>query len=126
MSIFNNKVLVKIISIICIFLILTNVGTPSRVYAEDDEQVWGGILLRPVTKLLTGIGDGIIDIIHSSLLGQTETLIKLDGTASDWWGNHGAKVIGWMDAEKEKFIPTATSMLTENVSVKSTKTEVFG
>ncbi len=94
MCIFKNKILFKLIASVCVFLTLLNFGMTNNVYASDDEEVWGGPLVNPIMNLFTGIADGIMDILHSAVLEQNETLIKLDGTADTWFAQHGASVAG--------------------------------
>ena len=98
MEIFNNKFLVKLIASICLFLTLLNFGLTNSTYAadSDDDNVLGGTLITPVMQLLTGISDGIVDILHSTILRQSESLIRIDGQADSWWAEHGASVIGWI------------------------------
>jgi len=83
MSIFRNKILVKIIASLCIFLAIINFGIPNRVYAD-----WGGILITPITTLLTSIADGIIGLIHKAILQQDTSLIQV-GAPPDWWEQWG-------------------------------------
>lgn len=97
MKIFKNKILLKFIASLCIVFAIFSFLNITRVYADTDEdEVFGGALLTPITKLLTGLGDGIMDILHSSVLEQDETIIRLDGTADSWWNMHGGSVLGWL------------------------------
>lgn len=77
MRIFKNKFLVKLIATICLFLTLFNFTGVNRVYADD--QVWGGILLTPVTRLMSALGDGIMNILQKSLGGTESSLIHISG-----------------------------------------------
>ena len=97
MKIFKNKILLKFMTSLCIVFTIFSFLNITRVYADTDEdEVFGGALLTPITKLLTGLGDGIMDILHSSVLEQDETIIRLDSSADSWWSAHGASVLGWM------------------------------
>lgn len=95
MEIFKNKFLIKLIATICLFLTLLNFGGASKVYAEDDE-VWGGVLIKPIVNLMTGIGDAIIELLHSSIQEQKQAIIKVNGSddAKNAWALFGAIVIG--------------------------------
>lgn len=88
MNIFRNKILVKFIAIICIFLTLINFGLPNKSYAEDDNEVWGGILITPITNLLTGLADGIISLLHKAVQKQDVSIIEISGTPQ-WWNQWG-------------------------------------
>ncbi len=90
MAIFKNKILVKIIASICIFLTILNFGMSNKVYAED--QVWGGVLVTPITLLLAAIGDGIMDLLHKAVQYQDISIIKIEGSPN-WWQNFGEKAL---------------------------------
>ena len=97
MEIFKNKFLVKLIATICLCLTLINFGCASKVYAEEeDEEIWGSVLLKPIIGLLTGIGDSVMEILHSSIQEQKQAIIKLDGSdkSKSAWALFGAIVIG--------------------------------
>lgn len=83
MSIFRNKILTKIIAALCICLTLMNFGQPCKVYAD-----WGGVLITPVTKLLTSIADGIIGILHDTIQLQKVSLVRIAGEP-EWWRKYG-------------------------------------
>jgi len=85
MRVFKNKFLVKLIALICLFLTWFNFIGNSKVYADDDE-VWGGILIKPITALMIGIGDGIMDIMHDAILDQKVTMIRVYGDNAVWRG----------------------------------------
>lgn len=82
MKIFRNKFLVKLIATLCLFLTLLNFAGASKVYAED--QVWGGVLIKPVVNLMTAIGDSIMEILHKSIQAQGAAIIKINGSET-WW-----------------------------------------
>lgn len=84
MEIFKNKFLVKLIATVCLFLALISFGAPTKVYAadDDDDLGWGGVLITPVVKLLTALGDGIFELLHSSVQSQQLSMIKIDGSVS--------------------------------------------
>lgn len=90
MRVFKNKFLVKLIATICLFLTLFNFAGTSTVYAKNDDQVWGGILIKPITALMIGIGDGIMDILHDAILEQKLTMIPIYGSTTAW------QIVGWI------------------------------
>ena len=76
MEIFKNKFLVKLIATICLFLTLFNfAGTTSVQAAKEDDEVWGGVLVNPIVKLLTALGDAIMEILHRSV--QEQSLVEM-------------------------------------------------
>lgn len=95
MEIFKNKFLVKLIATICLFLTLMNFGVTNKVYAKD-EDVWGGVLIKPIVNLMTAIGDMIMETLHSSIQEQKQAIIKLNGSsdAKNAWFTFGAIVVG--------------------------------
>jgi hypothetical protein len=99
MEIFKNKFWVKLIASICLILTLLNFGGASKVYAEE-EEIWGSVLLKPIISLLTGIGDSVMEILHSSIQEQRQAIIKLDGSekSASAWALFGAIVIGVLAA----------------------------
>lgn len=92
----RSKFLIKIVASLCIVISLLGIVLNNRVVAAGDDEVFGSVLLTPITKLLTGLGDGIMDILHSTVLEQDETIIRLDGEAANWWSSHGMSVLGWI------------------------------
>lgn len=72
---FFQKIIISLlIIIVCSFVF------SSKVKAKDEGA--GGKLLRPVTSLLLGIDDGIMDFIHNGLIQQNKTYIRVDLTNS--------------------------------------------
>lgn len=93
MEIFKNKFLVKLIATICLFLTLFNfAGTTSVQAAKEDDEVWGGVLVNPIVKLLTALGDAIMELLHRSVQEQKAAIIKLSGNAN-WLEKVGAVVL---------------------------------
>ncbi len=93
MRVLNNKTLVKLIASVCIILTIFNFGVTNKVFAADEEEVWGGVLIKPITHLLTAIADAVLDILHESILSQNVNLIRIDGTPN-WWDYFGKYVLG--------------------------------
>ena len=78
MKFFANKKIFNKILIILIVIISVSFVLPNVVHADI-----GGALMQPVCKLILGIGDGIIRVIHNLLLDQNMTLIRV--TAENGW-----------------------------------------
>lgn len=84
MNIFTNKSIWKKIAIALVIVILFEFMVSSPVHAEEDFLAsTGGKLISPIFSLLVSIGDGIMGILHSSIMGVDNTLIEI-GTVSDW------------------------------------------
>lgn len=90
----RSEFLVKLIASLCIVISFLGIGVNNRVFAAgmDDEEVFGGVLLTPVTRLITAFADGAMDILHSATLNQDSTIIRLDAKADSWWQNWGRVV----------------------------------
>lgn len=73
MRIFANKNIWK--KIVVIFVLITSLSfvTPKPVAAGI-----GGELMEPICELLVGFGDGVVNIVHSLLVKQDMTLIRVD------------------------------------------------
>lgn len=97
MKILKNKLLVKLIAGICLFFTLFNFVGATKVYAtsatESESEGWGGVLIKPVIKLLTAIADGIIGFLNKNIEGQSTAFIKIEGKNS-WWSKWGPAVVG--------------------------------
>ena len=80
MNVFKNRLLIKIIASICLLLALFNFSGTTRVYAAgDDDLGWGGVLINPITSLMTAIGDAIMDILHDAIREQDTSIVKISG-----------------------------------------------
>lgn len=81
MNNFTKKGIVQKIIIVLIFLILFNFIYPQTpiVFAadSDDEEITGGVLLKPVIDFITAIGDGVIYIIQDQVLGMGTSLVHI-------------------------------------------------
>lgn len=76
-SIWNKIFIVLGIILLCSFII------PKPVHAAGLTS-FVGELLEPVMDLLVTIGDGIMQVIHSILMGQEVSLLRID-TNADWF-----------------------------------------
>ena len=81
MNNFTKKGIVQKIIIVLIFLILFNFIYPNVpfVFADDDEEdeVSGGVLIKPVLDFVTAIGDGAIWIVQDQILGMGNSLVYI-------------------------------------------------
>ena len=84
MKFFMNQSIWKKIVIVLLIVLLFNAVVMKPVHAADDVLEGGGKLLKPIFSLLVTIGDGIVNIFHSSIMNVDESLIKID-TSSPWW-----------------------------------------
>lgn len=87
MKTFKNNIIVKLITSICIFLLFLNCFFAINVHAKEEdteEQIWGGVLLNPIIKLLSACGDTVMEILHESIQEQDLAIIKVDGS-QEWW-----------------------------------------
>lgn len=96
MEFFKNKFLVKLIATLCLFLTLFNFAGVNRVYADDNNKVWGGVLLTPIVNLLTGLADGAMGILHNAVNGQGAAIIKIN--SKGWLENLGATALAFLIA----------------------------
>ena len=80
MEILKNKFLVKLIAAVCLLLAVFNFSGATKVYAADDDDLgWGGVLIKPITSLMTAIGDAIMDILHDAIRKQDTSIVKISG-----------------------------------------------
>lgn len=76
--------LIKKVSIILLCISLFSFCIPGIVQADSGDTVKavGGKLLEPIENLLITIGDVVYDLIHKYIIGQDESLLHLDLTAT--------------------------------------------
>ncbi len=89
MKFFTNKSIWSKIVIVLVMILLLQFCLSRPVHAEDDGL--GGKLLSPIVSLVLALGDGIVDLLHSSVMGQDESLIRIDMSESFW-----EKIIPWI------------------------------
>lgn len=91
MKFFTNKSIWTKIIIVLIFILVFEfvVSKPSL---GMDMLEFGGKLVSPVVSLVIALGDGIMEIVHSSIMGTSEALLEAD-ISTDWWGIF-CKVVG--------------------------------
>lgn len=132
MEIFKNKFLVKLIASICLAFMLFSFTSQTKVYATESE-VWGGVLIKPIIKLLTALCDGTIEVIQKNIEGKNVSFIKIEGKTS-WWSKWGAKALGVMAGIVIAagiivgicFIPGAVAALTIGTVIKIGAATVTG
>lgn len=91
MKIFTNKSIWKKIAIALVIIILFEFIISSPVRADDDGV--GGKLMEPILSLVTALGDGIVHLTHESVMGQDQSLIRVD-MKETIWDHIGGIVIG--------------------------------
>ena len=83
MNIFAKKSILNKIFIVLGIILLCSFIIPKPVHAAGLTS-FVGELLEPVMDLLVTIGDGIMQVIHSILMGQEVSLLRID-TNADWF-----------------------------------------
>ncbi len=74
MRIFTSKNVVQKIVILLLVVLLFNFLVPVKVFADDDDDVPGGSLLRTLMHLFQGLGDIINGAFNHFMLGTTQML----------------------------------------------------
>ena len=89
MRIFTSKNLVQKIVILLLVVLLFNFLVPVKVFADDDDDVPGGSLLRTLMHLFQGLGDIINGAFNHFMLGTTQILgsAMLDYNDPDYRAN---------------------------------------
>lgn len=83
MEIFTKKSIVLKIVIALVIVILFNFSAPTVSNASEVLSAIGGTLLEPILNLIVAIGDGIMYLIHNTIMGMDSTLLKVSTTSSD-------------------------------------------
>lgn len=91
MKFFTNKSIWSKIVIVLVMILLLQFCLSRPVHAEDDGL--GGKLLSPIVSLVLALGDGIVDLLHSSVMGQDESLIRID-MSDAWWQKALSVLVG--------------------------------
>ena len=88
MKFFTNQSIWKKIVMALLIVLLFNVLVMKPVQAgsdsDNDVLEGGGKLLKPIFSLLVTVGDGIINVLHASIMGVDETLIIVDNESTFW------------------------------------------
>lgn len=86
---FTEKGIVQKIIVVLIFLVVFNFVYPYvPAYGADALESVGGVLLEPLINLITTLGEGVIWVIQSMLLGLPASNIHItkDGLTAVWAG----------------------------------------
>ncbi len=85
MKFFTNKSIWTKIIIVLIFVILLEfiIAKPT-LGASSDVLEFGGKLLSPILSLVVTVGDGIMGVMHSAIMGTGDPLIHADLGATIW------------------------------------------
>lgn len=82
MKFFTNKSIWSKIIIVLIFVLVFEFIVAKPTLADDDYVAegieFGGKLLSPVLSLIVTLGDGIIGVAHSAIMGVSEPLLQAD------------------------------------------------
>lgn len=91
MKIFTSKSIRKkiIIAILMVLSFQFILSSPVRA----DSEGFGGKLLEPVLSLVIAIGDGAVGLIHENVMGQDQSLVRVD-LSTTTWDKIGAIVVG--------------------------------
>ena len=82
----NKKFLFKLIVTICIFLAIFNFCMTPKSQAESLLSAAGGKLLDPIVDLVLVIGDGIMEIFQTAIMGK-EASTMYDNAKASFWEN---------------------------------------
>ena len=88
--------LIKKVSIVLVCLMVFSFCVPGIAMAKDDGKGIGGRLLDPIVDLLVALGDGSYNLIHKTIVNQSESLIHIDlsMTVADILKVIGAVIVG--------------------------------
>ena len=92
MKFFENKKIWKKIVIMLLVIMFFQFAFITPVKASAEEV--GGTLLSPVMSLVVGLGDGIMDILHDFIMGQSESGVNVDLDPDSPWYVTLFKVLG--------------------------------
>lgn len=99
MKFFTNKSIWSKIIIVLIFVLLFQFALAKPIEAADataDTIEFGGKLLSPVLSLFVTLGDGIMGLLHSSIMGADSALLEAN-LGSTFWEILGKAVV-WIFA----------------------------
>lgn len=89
MKFFMNKSIWSKIVIILVFILLFQFVVSKPSLGKSDWIEGGGKLLQPVISLVVTLGDGVMDLLHSSIMGVPTALLSAD-LQDEWY-----EVLGW-------------------------------
>lgn len=77
----NKGLIKKLILVLCVILLFSTIFPNIVVNAEDNknsEQSFGGRLLKPIVDFIVGLGDVVMDFIHSMVFGSGYQTLRID------------------------------------------------
>lgn len=83
MKFFTNKNIWTKIIIVLIFIILFEFVVAKPTMASNEIE-FGGKLISPIFSLVVTIGDSIMDVMHSSIMGADTVLLDFDLGSTIW------------------------------------------
>lgn len=90
---FTEKGIVQKIIVVLIFLVVFNFVypyVPAFAGGDDDENAPGGILFKPLFSLISAIGEGIVWIMQSQVLGLGTSNFYIDTANEAFWSGLAA------------------------------------
>lgn len=84
MKFFTNKSIWAKIIILLVFIILFEFAVAKPSLAAIDAIEFGGTLISPVMSLFVTLGDAAMQLMHSTIMGQPQTLLEAD-TEGPWY-----------------------------------------
>ena len=87
MKIFTNKKIWSKIIIVLIFVLLFQFVVTKPTLATNGVESgleFGGKLLSPILSLGVTIGDAIVSLMHTSIMGSTDALLEADMDSTIW------------------------------------------
>ena len=98
MKFFTNKNIWAKIVIVLIFVLLFQFAIAKPIQAADsvDSIEFGGKLLSPILSLFVTLGDGVMGVLHSSIMGSDSALLRMD--LGSTWLEFLGKALVWIFA----------------------------
>lgn len=85
MKFFTNKSIWTKIIIVLIFILVFEFVVSKPSLGAMDMLEFGGKLVSPIVSFVIALGDGVMEIVHSSIMGTSEALLQAE-IGTDWWG----------------------------------------
>lgn len=84
MKFFTNKSIWTKIIIVLIFILVFEFVVSKPSLGAMDMLEFGGKLVSPIVSFVIALGDGVMEIVHSSIMGTSEALLEANLNDS-WW-----------------------------------------
>lgn len=91
MKFFTNKSIWTKIIIVLIFILVFEFVVSKPSLGAMDMLEFGGKLVSPIVSFVISLGDGVMEIVHSSIMGTSEALLEAN-IGLDWWDIFSAVV----------------------------------